>query len=382
MNLEPNALQSELRDAARQSAREWLDPDAARNDREERFPDENLRRLARLGLFGINVPTTYGGREAGVVAYALAVRELAAGCAGTTVALMVTNMVAEAIVKFGDEQQRARFLPPLLRGEHAAASFCLSEPGSGSDAASLRATAHRDGDHYVLDGTKAWITSGGHAGLYLVMARTSPDGGSRGISAFVIEAGTPGLIPGRPEDKLGLRGSVTTQLVLEGCRVPAENRLGAEGDGFKVAMGSLDGGRIGVAAQACGIASAAQKAAVRFARRTGAAGRAVGDSQAIQWLLADSETELDAGWLLCLRAASLKDRGLAHSREAAMAKVFCTEMANEVCHRALQVHGPEGYTAEHPVERHLRDARVTRIYEGTSEVQRIVIARESLKALA
>ena len=330
MNLEPNALQSELRDAARQSAREWLDPDAARNDREERFPDENLRRLARLGLFGINVPTTYGGREAGVVAYALAVRELAAGCAGTTVALMVTNMVAEAIVKFGDEQQRSRFLPPLLRGEHAAASFCLSEPGSGSDAASLRATAHRDGDHYVLDGTKAWITSGGHAGLYLVMARTSPDGGSRGISAFVIEAGTPGLLPGRPEDKLGLRGSVTTQLVLEGCRVPAENRLGAEGDGFKVAMGSLDGGRIGVAAQ----------------------------------------------------AASLKDRGLAHSREAAMAKVFCTEMANEVCHRALQVHGPEGYTAEHPVERHLRDARVTRIYEGTSEVQRIVIARESLKALA
>jgi len=381
-DLQPQAGQAQVLDLARVAARELLAPSATENDRAERFPEEAMRHLARSGLFGINVSKAYGGLEAGVVAYALAVRELASACAGTTVGLMVTNMVAEAIARFGDEAQRQRWLPGLLSGAHAAASFCLSEPGSGSDAASLRATARRDGDHYVLDGTKAWITSGGRAGLYLVMARTSPDGGSRGISAFIVEAGTPGLCATKPEDKLGMRASVTTQIVLDGCRVPSANLLGAEGDGFKVAMGSLDGGRIGVAAQACGIAAAAQRCALDFARGGRADGAALSEQQSTQWLIADNAAELDAGWLLVLRAAALKDKGAPHSREAAMAKVFCTEMASEVASRALQVLGEAGEDSRHSAERNLRDARVTRIYEGTSEVQRIVIARECLKALS
>jgi hypothetical protein len=381
-DLQPQAAQAQVQELARAAAQGLLAPSATANDRDERFPEDSMRHLARSGLFGINVPKAYGGLEAGVVAYALAVRELASACAGTTVGLMVTNMVAEAITRFGDESQRQRWLPGLLRGAHAAASFCLSEPGSGSDAASLRATARREGDDYVLDGTKAWITSGGRAGLYLVMARTSPDGGSRGISAFIVEAGTPGLSATKPEDKLGMRASVTTQIVLDGCRVPAANRLGDEGDGFKVAMGSLDGGRIGVAAQACGIAAAAQRCAIEFAQGARADGSALSEQQSAQWLVADNAVELDAGWLLVLRAAALKDKGAPHSREAAMAKVFCTEMASEVASRALQVLGEAGEDSRYSAERNLRDARVTRIYEGTSEVQRIVIARECLKALS
>ena len=384
MDLSPSEEQATIRDTARRAARELLAPHAARNDTEERFPGETLKQLGRLGLMGINVPAEYGGSEAGVVAYALAVRELAAGCAGTTVALMVTNMVAETIVRYGDEAQKKRFLPRICGGEWPAASFCLSEPGSGSDAASMTATAERDGEDYVLNGTKAWVTSGGHAGLYLVMARTAPasrqtGGTSKGITTFLIEAGTPGLTASRPEDKLGLRASHTTQLVLEDCRVPVANRLGDEGIGFKVAMSALDGGRVGVSAQALGIATAALQAATRYATERKQFGAPIAQNQAIQWMIADSATELEAGWLMCLRAASLKEKGLPHRREAAMSKVFCTEVANEICHRAVQIHGGYGYTRDYPVERHLRDVRVTRIYEGTSEVQRIVIAREILK---
>jgi alkylation response protein AidB-like acyl-CoA dehydrogenase len=379
MDVTPNQDQATIRDTARRAARELLAPHAARNDAEERFPAETLKQLGRLGLMGINVPAEYGGSEAGVVAYALAVRELAAGCAGTTVALMVTNMVAETIVRYGNEEQKQRFLPRICGGEWPAASFCLSEPGSGSDAAGMTTTAVLDGDHYVLNGTKAWITSGGHAGLYLIMARTAPGPGSKGITTFLVEAGTPGLTATRPEEKLGLRASHTTQIVLEDCRVPVANRLGDEGIGFKVAMSALDGGRVGVSAQALGIATAALQAATRYATERKQFGGPISQNQAIQWMIADSATELEAGWLMCLRAASLKEKGLPHSREAAMSKVFCTEAANEICHRAVQIHGGYGYTREYPVERHLRDVRVTRIYEGTSEVQRIVIAREILK---
>jgi alkylation response protein AidB-like acyl-CoA dehydrogenase len=379
MDVTPNQDQATIRDTARRAARELLAPHAARNDAEERFPAETLKQLGRLGLMGINVPAEYGGSEAGVVAYALAVRELAAGCAGTTVALMVTNMVAETIVRYGNEEQKQRFLPRICGGEWPAASFCLSEPGSGSDAAGMTTTAVLDGDHYVLNGTKAWITSGGHAGLYLIMARTAPGPGSKGITTFLVEAGTPGLTATRPEEKLGLRASHTTQVVLEDCRVPVANRLGDEGIGFKVAMSALDGGRVGVSAQALGIATAALQAATRYATERKQFGGPISQNQAIQWMIADSATELEAGWLMCLRAASLKEKGQPHSREAAMSKVFCTEAANEICHRAVQIHGGYGYTREYPVERHLRDVRVTRIYEGTSEVQRIVIAREILK---
>ncbi len=379
MDLALTDVQEAVRDTARRAARELLAPEAARNDAEERFPDQTLRALARLGLMGINVPGEFGGAEAGAVAYAVAVRELAQGCAGTTVALMVTNMVAETIARFGSEAQKRRYLPSICGGEWPAASFCLSEPGAGSDASALTTTATRDGDHYILNGTKAWITSGGHAGLYLIMARTEPGRSSKGISTFLVEAGTPGLTATRPEDKLGLRASHTTQIVLEDCRVPVENRLGDEGIGFRVAMTALDGGRIGVSAQALGIATAALNTAARYATERRQFGAPIASTQAVQWMLADSATELEAGWLMCLRAASLKEKGQPHSREAAMSKVFCTEAANEICHRAVQIHGGYGYTREYPVERHLRDVRVTRIYEGTSEVQRIVIAREILK---
>jgi len=379
MDLALSDIQEAVRETARRATRERLAPEAARNDAESRFPDQTLRALGGLGLMGINVPAEYGGAEAGAVAYAVAVRELAQGCAGTTVALMVTNMVAETIARFGSEAQKRRYLPPICAGKWPAASFCLSEPGAGSDASALTTTATRDGEYYVLNGTKAWITSGGHAGLYLVMARTAPGRSSKGISTFLIEAGTPGLSATRPEDKLGLRASHTTQIVLEDCRVPAENRLGDEGIGFRVAMTALDGGRIGVSAQALGIATAALNSAARYSTERRQFGAPIASTQAIQWMLADSATELEAGWLMCLRAASLKEKGLPHSREAAMSKVFCTEAANEICHRAVQIHGGYGYTREYPVERHLRDVRVTRIYEGTSEVQRIVIAREILK---
>jgi len=368
--------QARARDIAREAADGLLRPAAVAHDRDETFPTEALRELGRRGLMGVNIDPAHGGMGAGVVAYALAVRELAGACAGTTVAMMVTNMVAETIQRWADAPLAARFLPRITSGEWPAAGFSLSEPGAGSDAASLRTTATRDGDSYVLEGTKAWVTSGGHAGVNLVMAKTEHGARARGISAFLVPGETPGLTATKPEDKAGLRASSTTQLVFDGCRIPAANRVGAEGDGFEIAMTALDGGRVGVSAQACGLASAALKAAARYAAAQGL------DDQGTQILLADSATELDAGWLLCMRAASMKDRGERLTREAAMSKVFCSEAADRICQRAIEVLGPAGFTGAHPVERFARDVRVTRIYEGTSEVQRIVIAREVLKALA
>lgn len=376
MDLSLDEAQERARQVARAAADELLRPVAAAHDLDETFPTGNLKALGRLGLMGVNIDPAYGGMGAGVVAYAVAVRELAAACAGTTVAMMVTNMVAEAVQLWGDDELKARYLPRITSGEWPAAGFSLSEPGSGSDAASLRTAAVRDGDHYVLDGTKSWVTSGGHAGVYLVMARTDPPARSRGISAFLVEAGTPGLTATKAEDKAGLRASATTQLVFEGCRVPVANRVGDEGIGFKIAMTSLDGGRVGVSAQACGLATAALETAARHAAEHDLR------DQGTLWLLADAATELEAGWLLCMRAAALKDQGQKLTREAAMSKVFCTEAADRVCQRAIELMGPAGFTAAHPVERFARDVRVTRIYEGTSEVQRIVVAREVLRALA
>ncbi len=390
--IEASALQLEVQATARRLAADLLGPQAAAVDASEGFPADNLRALARVGLFGVSLDPRFGGLGAGAVGYALAVRELAAGCAATTVVTMVANMVGEAISLWGDEAQKAHFLPRLTSGEWASAGFSLSEPGSGSAAASLTAKAVRDGDDYVLDGSKAWVTGGGHAGVYLVMARTDvppgsasqppgaalkavPNEKSKGISAFLVEAGTPGLTAGKPEDKLGLRASSTTQLILEGCRVPAHNRLGPEGIGFRIAMTALDGGRIGVSAQACGIATAAQEVATRFARQH------PNDVEARQ-RVAESEAELRAGFGLVLHAASLKDQKKPHTREAAMAKLYCTEMAGRVCQRTLRMLGLEGQGRATPVERLARDARITRIYEGTNEVQRIVIARELLSSRA
>ncbi len=379
MDLELNQAQREALEAADAAAIGLLAPDAAANDRNETFPKTNLIALGARGLMGVNIDPVHGGRGAGVVAYAVAVRRLAAACPGTTVGMMVTNMVAEAIQSYGSDAQKAHYLPKICGGEWPTASFSLSEPGAGSDAASLRTTAVLDGDHYVLNGTKSWVTSGGFSGVYLVMAKTDVEAGARGISAFLVDSDTPGLTVPRPEDKMGMRASATTELVFEDCRVPVANRLGAEGIGFRIAMGSLDGGRVGVSAQACGIATAALKATRNVLAERHAVDEGLDGDQIAS--LALCERELAAAWLLCLRAASLKERGKNITREAAMSKLMCTETASRICDRALALCGRPGYAGLGEIERRARDARVTRIYEGTSEVQRIVIAREVLKQL-
>lgn len=361
---------AQVEDLATAVARDELAPVAGQLSAQHMFPADLLRSFGARGLFGVNIAPEFGGLGAGAEGYVRAVRQLAAADAGTAVAMMVTNMVAEAVSTFGDAHQKDTVLRRIQSGDYAAAGFSLSEPGSGSDAASLTTTAVRDGDakdaDYVLNGTKAWVTSGGHAGVYLVMARTDPNERSRGISAFLIDAEADGISAAKPEEKMGLRSSTTTQLVLEDCRVPASRRLGPEGIGFRVAMASLDGGRIGVSAQALGIGNAAQKIAMA--------------ADIDHTPLMDSEAELRAGWALCLRAARLKDAGKSITRQAAMSKLFCTEAAYRVCRRALAALGPAGQTGD--VARYARDTRVNRIYEGTSEVQKIVIAREILKAVA
>ncbi|HZA49448.1 MAG TPA: acyl-CoA dehydrogenase family protein, partial [Myxococcaceae bacterium] len=313
------------------------------------------------------------------VAYSVALTEIAAACASTAVGMAVTNMVAEMIVRNGSPEQQRRFVPKLVSGEAVAGAFSMSEPHSGSDAAALRTKAVRKGDRWVINGTKQWVTSGEHAGVIVLVART--DGpGTHGVSCFVVEGGTPGLVPGRPEDKMGLRASNTVPLVLDNCEVPAENLLGKEGDGFKIALRALDGGRIGIASQAVGVARAALDASVRYAKDRHAFGAPIADFQAIRWYLADVGTELDAASLLTLRAASRKEKGLPFTKDAAMAKLFATEMVQRACDKAVQIHGGYGYIDEFPVERYLRDARVQTLYEGSSEIQRFVIAREIIKS--
>jgi alkylation response protein AidB-like acyl-CoA dehydrogenase len=378
VQLELNPAQQLVRDTARRFAKDVVAPKARVIDREERFPSEIYAQMAELGLLGVNLPQDLGGAEAGVVSYALAMMEISAACASTSVGMAVTNMCAELINNYGSDGLRKKYVPRLTSGQAVAGAFALSEPHCGSDAAALRTTAKRSGDKYVLDGAKQWITSGAHAGVMVVWARTAGEG-NRGLSAFVVEGGTPGLHVGRAEDKLGLRGSNTVGLSFEHCEVPAANLLGQEGDGFKLAMVALDGGRIGIAAQACGVARAALQASVRYAKDRQAFGHPIADFQAIRWMLADMHTQLSAAELLCLRAASLKESKRPFTREASMAKLFCSEMSNRACDRAVQIHGGYGYIDEFPVERYLRDARVQTIYEGTSEIQRLVIAREIIK---
>jgi alkylation response protein AidB-like acyl-CoA dehydrogenase len=377
---EPNEMQSMVQATARKYAQESLVPVAARIDREHRFPRQQLAELAELGLMGINVPEQFGGAEAGAVAHALALMELSQGCAATTVTLAVNNMVAETICKFGDEKQKQKYVNEITSGRFVAASFGLSEAHSGSDAASLRTTARLDGDSWVLNGSKQWITSGDVAGVLTIWARTETDvSNAKGISCFLVEGGTKGLIVGKPEDKMGLRGSSTVALTFEEMRIPKSALLGSRGQGFGIAMSALAGGRIGIAAQAIGIATAALTEAVRYAKDRKAFGKPIGDYQALRFMLADCDTELAASRLLVLRAAGLKEAGGLFVREGSMAKVFATEKANRACDVAVQVHGGYGYIDEFPAERHYRDCRITTIYEGTSEVQRIVIAREVLK---
>ena len=378
MDFQLNETQAMVRDTARAFSDRVLAPRAAGFEREGRIDAAVLREMASLGLMGVNLPADLHGAEAGPVAYALAMMEIARGCASTAVTMAVTNMVGEVIQRFGSDAQRERYIPKLTTGEYLAGSFALSEPEAGSDPGSMRTTATREGDRWVIRGAKQWITSGDRAGVFVVWARTGGPGTS-GLSAFLVEGGTPGLRVEKHEDKMGLRASSTVPLTFEDCAVPLDALLGVEGGGFKIAMMALDGGRIGIGAQSVGIARAALDEALAYAKDRQQFGKAIAEFQAIQWMLADSHTELEAARLLVLRAAAMKEAGVAFSSEAAMAKLFASETAWRVTNRAVQVHGGYGYTREFAAERHLRDARVTQIYEGTSEIQRLVIARSALR---
>ncbi len=380
MNLELTETQTLIRDTARKFARERVAPQARALDKEERFATELYKELGSMGLLGVNIPARYGGSEAGAVSYALAMMEMAAADASTSVTMAVTNMCAELINAFGTEAQREKYVTRLASGEAVAGSFALSEPHAGSDPGAMRTSAVRRGDTWVLNGSKQWITSGAHAGVIVVWARTSPTG-NKGLSCFIVEGGTKGLIIGRHEDKMGLRASNTVALTFEDCEIPAENLLGQEGQGFRLAMTALDGGRIGIAAQACGVARAALEATVSYVKDRKAFGQAIGEFQGPRFMMADMKTQIDAAELLTLRAAYMKEQGQPFTREASMAKLFASEMSNRVCDKAVQLHGGYGYIDEFPVERYFRDARVQTIYEGTSEVQRLVIARETFKLL-
>jgi alkylation response protein AidB-like acyl-CoA dehydrogenase len=369
---------SAVRDVARRFAQERLAPAARELDRQGGFPEGALREAGSLGLLGVNVPEAYGGAAAGAVAYVAAMAEISEACASTAVAVAVTNMVAEQIAKFGTDAQKARHIPELTSGRAVAGAFALSEAQCGSDAAALTTRAERRDGSWVLNGQKQWISHGDRSGVILVFARTGGPG-PKGISAFVVEGGQKGMSAGPPEHKMGLRGSRTVPLLFEDCMLKDGALLGELDGGFRIAMSALDGGRIGISAQAIGVLRACLQASRTYAKQRVAFGQALAGFQSVQWKLAGMAVELSAAELLAYRAASLKDAGVAFTREASMAKVFCTEAVNRWASEAVQIHGGYGYIDEFPVERYFRDARVQTLYEGTSEIQRKVIAREILK---
>lgn len=367
--------QEMIRLMARDFARKELEPNAAQWDRSEHFPLEALRKMGELGLLGMLAPFEYGGTAAGAVSYSLALQEIAYACASTAVSMSVTCLSQDPILKFGTEDQKQRCLAPLARGEYLGA-FAITEPGAGSDPGGMGMRAQDKGGFYLVNGTKVFITNGGYADIVILVARTTPEKANRGLSAFIVEKGMPGFSIGHKEDKMGLRASNTVELVFEDCRIPAENILGREGLGFKIAMQALDSGRIGIASQSVGIARACLDDAVSYAKTRRQFGRAISSFQAIKWMLADTATQIEAARLLTLSAASLKDQGQPYTKEASMAKLFASETCNQAAYKALQIHGGYGYMKEFKIERLYRDARVTAIYEGTSEIQRLVIARE------
>ncbi|MGP9820834.1 acyl-CoA dehydrogenase family protein [Salinarimonas sp. NSM] len=374
-----------IREAARRIARDRLAPNAEALDRGEGRARllENLNLLAQNGFSALNVSAEHGGSQAGTVAFALAIEELAYACASTAVSTSVTNMVGEVIQAVGSPEQKARHLPRLADGTYPAGAFCLTEAQAGSDPSAMRTRARRDGDDWVIDGQKIYITSAEYAGIFVVWAVTDPNARpGKGISCFLVEAGTPGLVVGRAEEKMGQHGSPTNVVHLEGCRVPGSALMGRENDGFRVAVGELAGGRIGVAALSLGIARAAMDAAKAYCVERSQFGQRIADMQGPQWMIADREVDLAAARLLILQAAHLKDEGEPFAKEASMAKLFASEAAHRCTDTAIQLHGGAGYCRDYPVERHARDARITRIYEGTSEIQRLVIARETLRQMA
>jgi len=376
MNFSLTEEQAMIRDMVREFAEKEIKPKAAYYDESKEFPFEILKALAGLGLMGMNIPQGYGGSNVGTTAYSLAITEIAKGCAATAVTTSVTNMVAEVIHEFGTDEVKNKHLPRICSGEYPAGSFALTEPQAGSDAANIRTSATKDGNSYILNGQKTFITSGEHSGVTVVWAVTDKEAKrGKGISAFVVEKGTPGFIIGKNEEKMGQRASSTNELFFEECRIPKENLLGHEGDGFKISMMELDGGRIGIASLALGLGYAAIDYATEYAKGREQFGQPIANFQAIQWMVADSYTELDAAQLLVLRAAFLKEKKMPFSKEASMAKLFTTETARRVTLKSIQILGGYGYIKEYPVERYHRDVIVTTLYEGTSEIQRHVIAR-------
>ena len=385
MNLDLSQEQKLIQETARDFAKAELEPVAAKLDKEK---DQaiflaNLKKLAELGFMGLNIRESYGGAEAGSIAFSLAMTEIARACAATAVTVSVNNMVAEVIQAVGSEEQRQKYLPKICSGEYAAGSFGLTETCAGSDPAGMKTIAVKDGDSYIINGAKIFITSAPYAGVFIVWAVTdkaAPKG--KGISCFLVEAGTPGFTVGKEEHKMGQRASATNELIFTDCRVPATAMMGKVNDGFRIAVAELAGGRIGIGSLGLGVGLAAIDAATRYAAEREQFGQKITEFQAIQWMIADSYTELEAARLLLMNAAFQKDNKRPYAKQASMAKVFATESANRACYKAVQMLGGYGYTEDFPVERYARDARIATIYEGTSEIQRLIIAREILRELA
>lgn len=379
MSIQLTDEQLMIQSMVREFAREVIAPTAAERDKTKEFPAENLQRLAELGFMGMMVPPEYNGSGADTVSYVLALAEVAYACASTAVVMSVHNsIVCESILNYGTVEQKEKYLKRLATGEIIGA-FALTEPHAGSDPVRQSTKAVRDGDAYILNGTKRFITTAKNAGLIIVTAKTDAAARHKGISAFIVNQGTPGLSIGALEDKMGLRASDTADVIFEDCRIPAEDRLGSEGQGFKIAMQGLDGGRIGISAQSVGVAQAAFDAAVQYTKEREQFGRLISKFQGLRWIIADMATEIEAGRQLMLSAAAMKDRAENYSMQASMAKLFASEMVNRVTAKAIQMHGGYGFIKEYLVERFYRDARVFTIYEGTSEIQRIVISNHILK---
>ena len=365
----------QVRDAVRTFVAEQITPHAARWDRESIFPAQALKGLAELGCYGVAVPEQWGGAGLDYTALAVIIEEVAAGDGATSTIVSVNNCpVCSILMAYANDMQKSQWLKPLASGERLGA-FCLTEPHVGSDASALKTTARREGDEFIIDGVKQFITSGKHADLAIVMAVTDKAAGKRGISAFLVPTNTPGYRVARLEDKVGQHASDTAQIAFEGCRIPAANLLGEEGQGYRIALSGLEGGRIGIASQSLGMARAAFEAALRYAKEREAFGQAIFDHQAVQFRLADMATRIEAARQLILHAAALKDAGQPCLKQAAMAKLFASEMAEQVCSDAIQIHGGYGYVSDFPVERIWRDVRVCQIYEGTSDIQKILIGR-------
>ena len=380
MDLDLTEEQQLLERSVRDFAEAEVKPHAKEIDETGRFPLETFKKAAELGLTGVTVPENYGGAGMDHVSYAIVIEEISRVCASTGVILSVQNsLYCDPILRFGTEEQKQKFLLPFARGEKIGC-YALTEPQAGSNAAALATKAVRKGDTYLMNGTKAWITNGGAADAAIVYVNTQPEKGEKGITALVVEKGTRGFAVGKEEKKLGIHATACTELSFTDCEVPTANRIGNEGEGYKVALSTLDGGRIGIASQATGIAQGAFEAALSYAQQRQAFGHPIADFQAIQFMLSDMATEIDAARLLARRAAWKQDSGARFTMEASIAKLFASEMSTRVAHKAIQIHGGYGYSSEYPVERAYRDARITEIYEGTSEIQRLVIAAWVLKA--